>query len=168
MSQIDALFGGYADIAAALADPVLAGFVRKDAQGNPGWDYSRVFDNMGAGIGIWNPTQTPDTTTTATGPGGQTVTLAQHHFEPGYALIASFAEPSIAPGQLNPNAASVAALKASANCLLIVDYDAWAANPNAAVNTGFIYYAAPAIAALSQWFLDPVPARPVPYPFGNA
>jgi hypothetical protein len=168
VSQIDALFGGYASMAAALADPALAGFVRKDAAGDAHWDYSRVFDNNGAGIAIWNPTQAPDTTTTASGPDGEAVTVTQHQFQPGYALIASFAEPAIAPGQANPNAASVVALKAGANCLLIVDYDAWAANPNAAANTGFIYYAAASIGALSQWFLAPVPARPVLYPFGNA
>lgn len=151
MSQIDALMGGYASEAAALADPALASFVKNGA-----WDLSRVFP----GIQIWEPAN--DTTATVTGPQGQTVTVAVHQFQSGYALIASYVDFSIASGSVNPNAASLAPFKASANCLLIADRDAAAAN-----NPGFIYYAAASIAAgLAGYRLQPTPLG-ASYPFGN-
>lgn len=156
MSQIDVLLGGYTSEAAALADPALADFVIKGA-----WDLSRVFP----GIQIWEPAN--DTTSTVTGPGGASISVPVHAYQPGFALIVSYADPLIEAGSADPTAASVAVWKAVASCLLIVDYDAWAANPVVG-NTGWIYYAAGAIAAgLAGWRLQPTPARAVPYPFGN-
>ncbi len=167
MSQIDVLLQ-YASKTAALADTALASYIAKDLSGNPsGFNQSCVFDQQGAGLQVWNTSQ--DTTSTQTGPNGQTDTVTQHVYQPGYSLIASYADPAIAPGTADPNAASLGPFKASAACLLIADYDASAANPDAATNTGFIYYSAPSVAvSLAQWRFAPVPARPVPYPFGNA
>lgn len=157
MSQIDVLLGVYASRAAALADPTLAAFLR-----NGGWDQSRVFDNGGAGIALWDAAS--DTTQTIAAPNGQSITVPVHSYEQGYALIVSYTDSTITPGQIKANAASLAPFKANANCLLISDRDAFEAG-----NTGaFIYYAAPAIsAALTQWRLQPLPLMTVPYPLGN-
>jgi hypothetical protein len=157
VSQIDVLFGGYADKAAALADPTLAAFVRDGA-----WDQSRVFDDAGAGIALWNSAN--DTTQTVAAPNGQSVAVQVHSYEPGYALIVSYGDGTITPGQINANAASLAPYKTNANCLLVADRDAFGAG-----NTGaFIYYAAPAIgSALAQWRLQPLPLMGAPYPLGN-
>ena len=85
-----------------------------------------------------------------------------HVFQPGYSLIASYADPTIAPGQVNANAASLAPWKANAACLLIADRDAASAG-----NAGFVYYAASAISStLAQWRVQPVPLGSA-YPFGN-
>lgn len=154
MSQIDVLLQ-YASKTAALADPALAGYVSNGA-----FDAARVFDLQGQGLQVWNSAQ--DTTATQTDPlSGQSVAVTQHAFQPGYSLIVSHVDPSIVPGQLNANAASLAAWKANAACLLIADRDA--AN---AGNAGFIYYAASSISAtLAQWKLQPVPMG-AGYPFG--
>lgn len=151
MSQIDVLMGNYTTEAAALADPALASFVRNGA-----WDLSRVFPR----VQIWQPAN--DTTATVTRPQGQSIAVPMRQFESGYALIASYAEPSIAPGSVDPSAASLAPFKASTNCLLIADRDAAAAS-----DPGFIYYAAPSIsAALAGYRLQPTPLG-ANYPFGN-
>lgn len=153
MSQIDVLLV-YATKAAALADTALAAYVSGEA-----FDQSRVFDNLGAGIQIWNTSQ--DTTSTVTGPGGESITVTQHQFQAGYALIVSYEDATIAPGTVNANAASLASWKANANCVLIADRDA--AN---AGNAGFLYYATQTTAELAPMRLQPCPLGAT-YPFGS-
>lgn len=160
MSEIDVLLQ-YASKAAALADPALSACVAKDQSGNAtGFDQSYVFDQQGAGLQVWNTAQ--DTTAAQTGPNGQSFTVTQHTFQPGYSLIVSYVDPTIAPGQVNANAASLAPWKANPACLLITDRDA--AN---AGNPGFVYFSASAITpTLAQWRLQPVPLGAL-YPFGS-
>lgn len=153
MSQIDVLLG-YANQGAALADPALAAYVK-----NGSFDHSRVFDNQGAGLQVWNTTQ--DATVTTTGPAGQSIMVTTHQYQSGYALIVSYADPAIAPGTVNPNTASLSPWKANAACVLIADRDAAnAGNPN------FIYYSTQTTAQLTPMQLQATPLG-ANYPFGS-
>lgn len=87
-AQIDVVVK-FADLATALADPVVQQHVSTDAQGNPVFQGDHVIPD----IKVWRVSQ--DVAGTTPGPDGQTIPTVTHTYLPGYFALISL--PQIVP-----------------------------------------------------------------------